>query len=576
MLGLVDGTLPVLPERRPTPQFGGCRRRSLPESSLAVFSFARPAGATAALLAAAFAFAACGGGSEKGPAVADRPAGTVADSGFRPGQDGLPFVNYGDALSDGGLPSNMTAADVVKMFGQAVCADAQSRKCDLIPEAQDWLDNTNQAMSGGHCYGFSVLADLLWQGRVRAATFGATTVTGLQISDNAALQRQIAYDWALQTLPSVQSHRITGSPNKILLALMTGLKRGAAQAYTIVLWKRDGTGGHAVTPYAVESRGSGKFSVLIYDNNWPDRSRSISFDTHDDTWSYDASTLPGQSNALYEGDASTKTIALDPSTPGLGTQPCPFCGKVPKKGTTASSGRSNLAFVTATGTAPHLVVADEAGRQLGYMNGRLVNQIPGAYDAPVVSNNDWDNQASPDFYLPADRRYTYTLDGSRLSSVDHESINIDGPNYDVRIGSIVIGPGERDTLTVDPAAAQLSFTSPRPETPAITVGVSDARADYSFELTGLSEGAGGTINLAIPAEGATLDIATVGTTSTVGLKMKRETERGTQNFQAKPVVLVSGDRATLQFGQWTDPAQAEPLAIVHGGATSTLTDKAGT
>ncbi len=77
--------------------------------------------------------------------------------------NGLPFQNYGNELSDGGAPTNLTAADVQKMFGDGVCADAQLRRCDLIPEAQAWLNDTNQAMAGGHCYGFSVLAELLWQ-----------------------------------------------------------------------------------------------------------------------------------------------------------------------------------------------------------------------------------------------------------------------------------------------------------------------------------------------------------------------------------------------------------------------------
>ena len=111
----------------------------------------------------------------------------------------MPFQNYGVELSDGAVPTNLTAADVQKMFGDGVCADARLRRCDLIPEAQAWLNDTNEAMAGGHCYGFSVLAELLWQGRLNASTFGAADTTPRAIDTNQALQRQIAYDWALQT-----------------------------------------------------------------------------------------------------------------------------------------------------------------------------------------------------------------------------------------------------------------------------------------------------------------------------------------------------------------------------------------
>ena len=57
------------------------------------------------ILAAALpllALAACSS-SSKPP-----PIGVVADSGFRPGPDGFTFQNYGDTLSDGAVPTNLT------------------------------------------------------------------------------------------------------------------------------------------------------------------------------------------------------------------------------------------------------------------------------------------------------------------------------------------------------------------------------------------------------------------------------------------------------------------------------------
>jgi hypothetical protein len=47
----------------------------------------------------------------------------------------------------------------------------------LIPEARAWLDSTNKAMAGGHCFGLSVLAELLWLKQVNASTLGATAYT---------------------------------------------------------------------------------------------------------------------------------------------------------------------------------------------------------------------------------------------------------------------------------------------------------------------------------------------------------------------------------------------------------------
>jgi len=67
------------------------------------------------------------------------PVGVVADSGFRPRPNGFSFENYGNVLSSGAAPTNLTPADVQALFGTAVCADAASRKCDLIPEARAWM-----------------------------------------------------------------------------------------------------------------------------------------------------------------------------------------------------------------------------------------------------------------------------------------------------------------------------------------------------------------------------------------------------------------------------------------------------
>ncbi len=521
------------------------------------------AGVTVALLAAT----GCGGSKPQ-----SRPAGTVADTGFRPTGNGFSFQNYGDLLSSGAPPVNLTAADVHEMFGDAVCADAQSRRCDLIPEAQAWLTDTNQAMAGGHCYGFSVLAELLWLGTVKASTYGASSTTSLHVDGNQALQRQLAYDWTLQTLASVQSKRITGTPNQILDKLEQVLKPHPSQTYTLTLWKRDGSGGHAVTPYEVQNKGGGHVDVLIYDNNWPDQTRAITFDTSADTWSYNAAVNPNQPDSLYEGDAQTQTLALAPTSPGLGTQPCPFCAKEPT--TTGAKVGDNLEEITLLGSDTNhanLIVSDGAGHQLGYMDGKLVNQIPGAQVDRVTSNQDWTNKIAPDFFVPADVTYTLKIDGRALTAADTETLAVTGPSFDLSVNNIPVNPGSSDTLVVKPDASHLSYTGSNSQAPTIKLGVSDSKADYSFELAGISDQTGSTLNVGVPPEGGTLSLVHVGPapTSTVHLKMTRETEQGVQVFNQAAIPLASGDQVQLQFGNWTGVGQTIPLATTHNGQQST-------
>jgi hypothetical protein len=520
-------------------------------------------GVTVALLGVG----ACGGSSGR------TPIGTVADSGFRPSQNGFQFENYGGTLPDGVVPTNLTAADVQKLFGDGVCVDAKLRKCDLIPEAQAWLDSTNQLIDGGHCYGFSVLAELIWQRKVNVTTLGASTATGLNIGNNQALQRQLAYDWALQLLQSVQSTKITGTPNQILKKLEQALKTNPSQTYTVVFWKRDGSAGHAVTPYAVENKGGGKFQLLIYDNNWPGLTRAIAFDTDADTWSYDAATNPGVPNSVYEGDADTKTLSLFPTSPGLGTQPCPFCKTVPTK-VPSGGGAGNIEQISLLGgdtSHANLVVTDDAGHRLGYVNGTLVNEIPGARVDQPISDPDWNDRLEPTFFVPADARYTLSLDGTALTAPDTETLRVVGPSFDLAVKNIAMNPGEKDTMVVEPDATQLSYTSSQPESPTLELGVSDKKADYSFDVSGVADQPGSTINLGLPAEGGSLTVQYVGSsvTSSVNLDMTRSTGQGVQVFSHHAVPLTGGDTEQLQFGNWTNTNQGIPLVTTHAGQRST-------
>jgi hypothetical protein len=528
----------------------------------------------AAALLASLGLVACG--SSKPPSI-----GVVADSGFRPGPDGFDFQNYGDVLSNGAVPINLTPADVKALFGTAVCADAAVGKCDLIPEAQAWMENVNQEMAGGHCFGFSVAAELVWQNKINTSTFGAPVIDRLAILNNAILQSTIAEGWVYQTLPSVQAKKISGTPNHVLDELKKVLKPHPSDSYTIAIWKRDGTGGHAITPYAVKYIGNGQYQVLIYDNNWPDQTRAIAFDTTNDTWSYDAATNPSDATEHSDGDATTNSIVLFPTSPGRGIQPCPFCGKTTTKGSTAgSTGAAPTAEIYLTGSFTnhsHVLVTDSAGQRLGYVNGKVVNEIPGAHYVLLTSDQDWKEKLEPILYVPANMAYTITLDGTPLTAPDTESIGIIGPSWHVAINNIPMHPGDKDTLAVDPNATRLTYHTTRAQSPTIQAAVSGPRAHYAFVISGVSSQPGSSINLSVPPPGGSLLISNVGSAgaSSVNLEMTRSTEQGVQHFIHDGITLAGGDTADLQAANWTNTSQGIPLVITHDGhqTTQTLTNQ---
>ena len=100
---------------------------------------------------------------------AQDPGTMLADSGFRPMENGFKFENYSEGYE------NLTAIELQRMFGDVAC-DTQKAKasgCKLSPTAQMWMDSTNESMGGGHCEGMAALSLLFYTNTEAASNFGA-------------------------------------------------------------------------------------------------------------------------------------------------------------------------------------------------------------------------------------------------------------------------------------------------------------------------------------------------------------------------------------------------------------------
>jgi len=504
----------------------------------------------------------------------------VADNGFRPETDGFAFENYGKAPEGQPPRTNLTAAEMRKLFGDAVCADASSGKCDLVPMAQQWMEQSNKGTDGGHCQGFSVLSGLMWKKVEQASTFGADTTPQLTVDGNNSLQSEIAYAFMFQTLDAYNAAIVKGTPNDILDKLLQVLKPDNPDSYTIGIYKPGFQGGHAVTPYAVEDAGNGIFNVLIYDNNFPKVTRAIKIDRNANTWSYDAATNPSNPSELYQGDATTKTIDVEPTSPGIGPQPCPFCGNLTTpsgggqsvaKGSVAQT-KGNLDLVYLDGSDvdhAHLLITDEAGHRLGYVNDQFVNEIPGAQAQFTKADQDWSESIEPDYYVPDGGKYSVTVDGTALDEADDTEVGIIGPAFDLFFDNLQMQPGEKASILMTPNIENVAFSSTADESPQIELGISDA-VDYAFTLGGVKVPAGSAINLALPISSGHLTLSNAPAGS-YNLSLDRFDEQGELNFKHDGVTLDSGDTATLQYGPWSAKDQSIALDVTHDGAQSTQT-----
>ncbi len=389
----------------------------------------------------------------------------IADSGFDVKTDGFSFENYGNAKG----VSNLKANDMRRMFGDKVCTRIKDNKCTLTSPARQWMKEINAAMDGGHCEGMAVTSLTMFHKIEDPNTFGAPKTNELVFDGNAPLQEDIAYWWATQSTEPTMSSMITGKPSDIIKLLAASLSQGqnADTFYSIGIYMADGTGGHAVTPVSITDLGDGKVGLNIYDNNWPNELRTINVDTNAETWNYQASINPNAQESLYSGT----TLELTPSKARLETQNCDFCGGKGSKNTTkgamntfilsaaggastTTAGSSVVIAPGATGLGTSLFVTPE-GKRIGYVNGKLINEIPGASvkifkSAPTL----WSDSGLPVFRIPNgitttlqlanDPKYKYSVtaygDGKvvKVSKLDVSATKASTVYFGSKVGSVKI------------------------------------------------------------------------------------------------------------------------------------------
>jgi len=493
----------------------------------------------------------------------------VVDSGFRPEVNGFSFRNYGEGYE------NLTPVEMQRLFGTKVCAAHSRDACILTPPATQWMERYNKAMSGGHCYGFSVLSQLFFSGDADSKRYGAPDPARLDLATSRALQREIAYTWTFQALDAVHSQAIKGTPNEILDATIRDLKAAKSTGETVALafLDRTGRGGHAVTPYAVEDRGAGQFAILVYDGNFPGQQRALLIDRSTNTWRYNASVNPNRPTSRYAGDAKTRSLFLFPNRVGLGVQPCPFCadaGNVTSAGRQSDSSFGAFNQLYLDGDAQnltHLIIADAAGRQYGYVNGKLVTDIPGVQHRSLFDAGALGDAHEPVFYVPANLAVSVTIDGSEVQKPGLANVVMIGPGYALGALNVKVGPGYQPSiLHPAPDGRSFSFEAGQGEAPTFFAGIETADLDYEFRFDGMQLDEGSQFNLQVDEKEGTVgvNLTGTGTPANYNLEILRIDPQGESTFNHKNLSLDPESVVYLDYSSWTEK-QGVPMEIDANG-----------
>ena len=262
---------------------------------------------------------------------------TCSYDGFDPMIDGFSFANWGET-------GQLGATGMIALFGEDdVCAEVTNAGCVLYPAAQQWADQINEAMAGGHCEGMAVMAARLFRGDAAASDLdpAAESTFDLELED-PDVANAIDMWWATQMLAPVQaafSAFQQYQPSEIAAELAAGLQRG--DGYTMGIYSP--AGAHAITPFAV-SEEDGQIAVSVYDNNFPGTVQRIMIDPAAEQWSYAmGSTNPDAPSDGWEGGLGT--IELTPMASRMLPADAPFDDS-PAKGVARGNSATSHLLIT--------------------------------------------------------------------------------------------------------------------------------------------------------------------------------------------------------------------------------------
>jgi hypothetical protein len=500
----------------------------------------------------------CAAGAENNSSVFLEGA-EINDSGFRPNIDGFSFQNY----AEDPVTVDLTPAELQRMFGDKVCASIAGGKCTLTYPAQRWMNQAISAMKSGHCEGIAVLSSLMYYNKTSPALFGGSSVIDLSLQE-VLLQREIGYWWTTQVTSP-------GGSKKVLDTLAEAFANGSGSGewWVMGIYLADGSGGHAITPYAVEDRGNGTARILVYDNNWPKDSRFIEVDTLTNSWRYLASSSPDEPNSLYSGNASTRNLEIVSLSSRLEQQQCDFCGEQSVAANESAAGNTKNIQIWQSGKARALVT-DESGQRVGLLeSGQLVNEIPGAEIrnlkfGPVGIGSDY----PPVILLPQalinDSHLTIeinsTSNGSQKNQADTAII---APGFALASSVPDLGMGQNQSMDLfqEGVAYNVSISANRALSPTISIDT-----DYQrITLSGLKIDPSGRINISMnPALGA-FSMSTLGNLKPGTLQLLMTTldpaSGASSTFKSLDLMLRPDDAVSMDLAGTFGEAGTPSLAV---------------
>ena len=160
---------------------------------------------------------------------------------------------------------------------------------------------------------------------------------------------------------------------------------------------------------------------------------------------------PEGARQVYEGNAETNTLELDPLTAGHGARSrassaTPSRPRAPARARCCPVG-DRYTEITLQGDPdnhPHLVFEDDEGRKTGIVDGEFVDDIPEVEVVSTAAIENWESDPEPRYRFPEGGEYVVTIDGTDLERPRRTVVNLVGAGLVIEVEDITIAPGQQD------------------------------------------------------------------------------------------------------------------------------------
>lgn len=492
----------------------------------------------------------------------------IADSGFRPNQDGYFFLNYGNYGAE--FPNqvnnyifntslravaNMGSKQMIGLFGaNQVCHGnvKNSGTCTLTLAARQWMDAVNTESAGGHCFGMATTAAQIYGGMLSANSLGARTTHKVGFTSKAT--GQIAQSFATQELVKLRTLTAAQALPKLIKAMRNG-----SAPYTMSI--RDNTGGgHAITPMAVYDRGHGKYDIAVYDNNYPDRVRAIHANTRAMVtadyagFEYQLFTIPGASPVDLAGKISLEPVrSLLPK----GNFTCPFC---------SGASATTVKIAPAVTDVPVKVqVTSPTG-----------SPIPGLKIR--YPTNPWrpgQPRSFPKFDIPKGVAFKIAIDNGANPAALTTAVLVTTGEVSAELSSYSLPAGSIDRFSFNPTTGDMDFATSLGSDPVLSVLDDTAAREYQAIIESIDIAPGGGFHAKLNQSNQVFSFAPPAGEDQVLMGVVQGGEAGglaVINTGAAGLALPSDGSLRWNYGDWKLKANSTTVQLwTAAGSLATTT-----